>query len=156
MAKDFKEWHELKSVLEKDGRRVFFHEREVWFSSLGFNLGYEQDGKGAKFLRPVIVLKKFNQDIFWGIPMTGTIKPYPYYYELSVNGNKVSAVVSQLRLIDRKRLFRKVGMISEEDFERIKQRVIDLLGSNKQIPSQGGDLQLPCQPPEAEAIVPPL
>ena len=31
-------------------------------------MGFEEDGKNDNFVRPVLVLKKFNNDMFLGIP----------------------------------------------------------------------------------------
>ena len=58
MKKDFKKWHTQKSDLHENKTRVFFHEREIWFTSLGANIGFEQDGRGDDFLRPIVILKK--------------------------------------------------------------------------------------------------
>ena len=60
MNKDFKGWHKDKEIIHNEKPRVFFHEREIWFTYLGVNIGFEQDGQGDKFLRPVIILRKFN------------------------------------------------------------------------------------------------
>jgi mRNA interferase MazF len=71
MKKDYSEWHEKKTDIELSSEtRVFFHEREVWWCSLGANVGFEQDGKGIKFARPVIVFKKFNKEVFWALPLS--------------------------------------------------------------------------------------
>lgn len=47
--KNFDSWNELKKGLENTNRLLdkefFFHEREIWWTSLGLNLGHEQDGK---------------------------------------------------------------------------------------------------------------
>ena len=45
MKKDFKKWMEQKVKIHNDKTHPFFHEREVWFSSLGENIGFEQDGE---------------------------------------------------------------------------------------------------------------
>ena len=42
MKKDFKSWHGKKESLHHEKERPFFHEREVWFCSLGVNIGFEQ------------------------------------------------------------------------------------------------------------------
>jgi len=84
--------------------RVFFHRREVWFASLGINIGFEQDGKGDKFLRPIIVLKKFNNEVLWAIPTTTKNKNGPYFRFDQGNNDFVTAIISQLRLMDSKRL----------------------------------------------------
>ena len=67
-------WNEQKQKAHFGKQRPFFHEQEVWFCALGANIGFEQDGRGEGFLRPVLVLKKFNNEIFWALPMTKNIK----------------------------------------------------------------------------------
>ncbi|MEK7607883.1 MAG: hypothetical protein AAB484_03120 [Patescibacteria group bacterium] len=70
MKKDYSKWHIEKSDIHELKNRPFFHERDIWFTSIGANIGFEIDGKGEKFLRPVIIIKKFNNESFWGISMT--------------------------------------------------------------------------------------
>jgi len=45
--------------------RPFFHGREIWFCAIGANIRFEQDGSGTEFLRPVVIIKKFNKEVFW-------------------------------------------------------------------------------------------
>lgn len=70
MKKDFQKWHEKKTDIDEVEKRPFFQEREIWFCHLGVNVGFEQDGNGDDFLRPVIVFRKFNKEVFWAIPLT--------------------------------------------------------------------------------------
>lgn len=128
MNKDFKKWHKDKEVIHNERPRVFFHEREIWFCYLGVNIGFEQDGQGDKFLRPVVILRKFSNEVFWGVPLTKTKKEGKYYFKFSFNSDEQSiAIISQLRLIDAKRLLYKVGDISEKDFEVLKQKIRQLI-----------------------------
>ncbi|HBM45364.1 MAG: 2,4-dihydroxyhept-2-ene-1,7-dioic acid aldolase [Parcubacteria group bacterium GW2011_GWF2_38_76] len=68
--KNYKDWHVLKSEIENVGQEKKFREREIWWCSLGENIGFEQDGKNEKFERPVLILRKFNCGMFFGIPLT--------------------------------------------------------------------------------------
>lgn len=57
--KDFDTWSKEKKTLEQEGHdSLVFHEREIWWCSIGINVGDEQDGKNERFERPVLVLKK--------------------------------------------------------------------------------------------------
>jgi len=124
MKKDYDKWNNKKIGLNDHNPRLFFQEREVWFTSLGANIGSEQDGKGSEFLRPVIVIKKFNNEIFWGIPTTKHYKPSPYYLRCEYNkGKYTNAILSQLRLIDCKRIKYPIGHISESDFLEMRNRI---------------------------------
>ncbi len=115
MKKDFWRWHKDKSHIHDAKNRLFFHEREVWFCHLGANVGFEQDGKGKNFGRPVIVFKKFNNEVFWGLPLTTRNKTGKFYFPIDMkDGLQRKAILSQLRLLDSKRLYQKVGVINKE------------------------------------------
>ncbi len=45
MQKDFNNWNSLKQELDKNEKVLFFKEREVWWCSIGLNLGHEENGK---------------------------------------------------------------------------------------------------------------
>lgn len=125
MKKDFIKWHGIKKELHEHSSEVFFHEREVWWCSLGANIGFEQDGTGEDFQRPVIILKKFNLDVGLVIPLTGREKTGKYYFAVGeVDGRKATAVISQVRFIDRKRLANKIGVVEEETFSRLTQAIV--------------------------------
>jgi mRNA interferase MazF len=133
MQKDFKNWHNKKEVLDKGLIRPFFHEREIWFCSLGANVGYEQDGNGEDFQRPVIILKKFNNEIFWGIPLTKLKRKInknsdKYYFIFSfIKDVKSAAILSQIRLIDGKRLSRVIGFIAKDEFKILTKKLKELI-----------------------------
>ena len=128
--KDFKKWHGKKSSIDVIEKRPFFHEREIWFCYLGANIGYEQDGSGEDFLRPVLILRKFNNEIFWGVPLTKSKKKRssPFYYCFSfLDGLESAAVLSQMRLIDARRLSRKIGDMEELKFRDLIEKLKALL-----------------------------
>lgn len=120
MKKDFKKWHDIKENIHNNNGQPYFYEREIWFCSIGCNVGSEEDGKHKNFERPVLILKKINSHTFWGIPLTSKIKKGKYHYMFFFN-NKISiAKLSQLRLFDAKRLSRKFGIILYRDFSNLK------------------------------------
>ena len=121
MKKDFLEWHEKKAEIDEKTNRLFFHEREIWFCHLGLNIGYEQDGKGRNFGRPIIVFRKFNHQILWGIPLTTKNKTGKFYFPINLNDSiNRCAIISQLRLIDAKRLYYKIGIIDINTHNKLK------------------------------------
>ena len=125
--KNFKDWNIEKSDLNENKVRAFFHEREVWFASIGVNIGFEQDGRGDKFLRPAIILKKFNNEVLWCVPLTKNQKKGKYYFSFKLNNGVSTAILSQIRLIDSKRLQYKIGDLTEEDFTQIKEKLKQFL-----------------------------
>lgn len=127
MAKDFWHWHAKKVAIDAIDIRPHFHLREIWFCYLGLNVGFEQDGTKEVFLRPVIVFQKFTDKIFWAIPLTRADKNSRYYFQFSFDGRKSAAILSQIRLIDAKRLGYKIGDMRKNDFDLLKQKFKALL-----------------------------
>ena len=118
MKKDFKKWHKEKEYIHEERVRLFFNEQEVWFCSLGANVGFEQDGVGEKFLRPIVILKKFSNETFWGVPTTKKDKKGKFYFRFSYKKNEfTSAILSQVRIIDGKRLLYKIGFIRKNNLK---------------------------------------
>lgn len=83
-------------------------------------MGFEQDGSGENYLRPVIVFKKFNNEVFLGVPLTRSSKRSRHYFPLNAGGS--TAILSQIRLFDGKRLKYKIGMLSEPEFKELKEK----------------------------------
>lgn len=134
MKKDFKqfnEWNVLKQEHDKKSRPVnpvFCKERDISWISFGINIGDEEDGKGQYFERPVLVIKKFNNNLFWGCALSTKIKDNnPYYLKVSTKEGLQSVIISQLRLYDTKRLHGKIGFVSKDDFQKIKTAIKKLL-----------------------------
>ncbi|HEV7121317.1 MAG TPA: type II toxin-antitoxin system PemK/MazF family toxin [Candidatus Paceibacterota bacterium] len=131
MKEEFLRWCNQKIHTDAFKKRYSFKEREVWWVALGRNIGSEQNGKGADFKRPVLIFKKFNQDIFWAIPLSSKIKEENRFYR-TINvqdGPQESAIISQLRLLDAKRLISKMGIISKDDYSEIQKAVMKLCSS---------------------------
>lgn len=121
---EFNKWNELKKKLHLRDEEILFHEREIWWCSIGVNVGFEEDGKNDLFERPVLIIKKFNKFVLWVLPLTRSKKSGGYYYKI-VQGDEDDSVVilSQLRLISSKRLLRKMRMIAKQEFIEISEEV---------------------------------
>lgn len=127
-TKDFDKWNREKKKLHFEKQRPFFDTREVWFAHLGVNVGYEQDGSGQDSLRPVVILKKFNNEVCWVLPFTKSKKEGKYYFKISLRGSEESRVIlSQIKLLDVKRLKYKVGDVNKTEFAELKKRLRDFL-----------------------------
>lgn len=106
----------------------FFHEREVWWCSLGVNIGFEQDGSGEEYRRPVIVLKGLSKKTFLAVPLTTSTKSHLMRPSVGkVDGEEAHALLSQIRVVDTKRLVRKIGYLDKEVFEHIRKTIKDML-----------------------------
>ena len=121
MKKDFDGWNKEKQEIDSGAVKIFCHPREIWWCALGVNIGFEQDGTGKNFDRPVIVIRGFNERIFIGVVLTTQKKEGDFYFPLGMVGDKESfAILSQIRLIDTKRLIRKIVVLDTTIFKELK------------------------------------
>src|SRR3989344_5683655 len=130
MNKDFDQWNEVKKKTHTlEPNRLVFYEREVWWMSAGINIGVEIDGKHEFFLRPVIVVRKFNKDMALVVPTTAQDKKGNKYYLVVVgdDNKQYTVCLSQLRAISSKRLFRKVGTIDKISYGVLLERLSDMI-----------------------------
>jgi len=119
-SKDFNGWIAKKK--ESHYRKTLppmFKERDIWWVSVGVNVGFEEDGKNSNFVRPVLVLKKFNRELFLGVPLSTKLKDNKYYVPISIKQETVSAMTSQIRVFSSKRIWNKLAELDEKDFIKI-------------------------------------
>lgn len=120
MQKDFDRWNNHKKKLDDSGDRPFYHAREVWWCSVGVNVGNELDGTGKLHDRPVLVLRPFNAETFFGICLVGHARTGRYYFSLGkIDDRDAVANLSQARLFDSKRLIRKIGTVDERTYHEL-------------------------------------
>ena len=128
MQKDFDSWNEEKKQTNASEYLPFYREREIRWCRLGINIGFEQDGTGAGHARPVLVLKAFSRSVCLIVPLTTSEKKNPYHVAVGlVAGTYASAIISQLRLIDTKRLDSKLAVLDTATFEEIRKAVKAML-----------------------------
>jgi mRNA interferase MazF len=129
--KKFDEWNKEKQKVENKERFVFAHPREIWWCSLGVNIGAEVDGKNENFERPVLIVKVYNKESMLVVPITSKLKNDSFHYELDVTEEtknkiftkKIWIKLTQIKVISSKRLLRKVNVIPILDFEKIKTKI---------------------------------
>jgi mRNA interferase MazF len=128
--KDYTEWMPVKAgINNRAARPPECRTREIWICGVGENVGFEEDGKGNGFRRPVLILKKHGKDFCHVVPLSTTSKRGFFYFPFDGHTGKTSvALLSQLRAVDTSRLADKVGYISVDDFEELKERMRAVLG----------------------------
>lgn len=127
MKKDFNGWNEQKKRLDVAGNKLY-HERQIWWCSLGANVGFEQDGTGKEFERPILILKGMSRTTCYAVPLTTSTKQHPLRIPIGeVEGKQATALMSQMRLIDTKRLVNKIGFLDQKTFERIRKAAREML-----------------------------
>lgn len=120
--KDFDSWNIEKQSVQKRPR-VFFKEREIWWTHLGLNVGIEQDGNLKFYSRPVLIYKKVNEVSFICLPLTHTLMHDSANFAIYFNDDLHTVRIAQIRTLDAKRLDEKIGTISEVLFSKIKNTV---------------------------------
>ena len=123
---NFDKWNEIKKRLQKNVKVRYFRERQVWWCSVGQNIGSETFGKGETFTRPVIIFRKFSRELFLGIPLTSKDKSGSWYHGFSHKGKKTTAMLHQIRVMDKKRLIDRFGELDDSDFSKISEALINL------------------------------
>ena len=128
MQKEFDTWNTLKKKIHKrEGHERYFHDREVWWCSLGINIGVEQDGTNNYFVRPVVILRRYSKDMALIAPLTRTKKDSRFYHVLGTHplvGSRV--VLSQLRTISSRRLRKRMARIPEKEFTVLQKKIVAL------------------------------
>lgn len=121
MIKKFLEWIKLKERLdEKKILPPLINEGDIWWTSLGENIGWEINGKSDDFTRPVIILKKLAHGFYFCIPTTTKAKTGSWYIPYRHQSIDAAACLHQARSIDFRRLHSKLGRLDDCDFLRIK------------------------------------
>ena len=86
MQKDFDGWNNLKKKIDDKNstelKKIFCREREIWFCSIGLNVGSEQNGRNESFERPVLIFKKVSAETFLVLPLTSNIVPCGRYHRV--------------------------------------------------------------------------
>lgn len=125
----FKQWFDLKSKLWDKESKTFFKQREIWWCSVGLNLGEEIFGKGDKFTRPVLIFKKFTHNSFMALPLTSKEKFGTWYIEIIHAGKKSWVILNQARILDKKRLTNRIGTLDDADYAQVKKKFLKFYGS---------------------------
>jgi len=120
----YDKWNIVKKDLQNKIKILTFKEREIYFMSIGHNIGKESYGKKELFLRPVLVYRKLSKTSFVGIPLTSKEKSGNYYHSFSYIENKQSiAMFDNIRVLDIRRADYKSGVIKLSDFKKLKDKL---------------------------------
>ncbi len=130
--KQFKQWMRVKQETHEASQRPrHYEEGEVWWFRIGENVGMEENGKSSVFSRPTLIVKGFNKQLVWGIPLSNTKNRGKYYYALKLHGKTSVVLISQMRALDTARITLDatalIGRISRNDLLAIKEAIRSLL-----------------------------
>jgi mRNA-degrading endonuclease toxin of MazEF toxin-antitoxin module len=105
------DWFEVKLALSLREEPPLFKEREIWWGSVGLNIGFEVFGKKELFARPILVIRKYNKYTFLGLPLTSRRKDIPAHYHFDFNNRQGSVLLDQAKTFDARRLSERIGRI---------------------------------------------
>lgn len=127
--KHFDEWNDIKKKIGFEKERPLIKRGEIFWCSVGINVGVEYDGKGEKFLRPVLVLKKYSNEIVFGVPLTTKGKSGDWYCKLPhlLDGKESFAVLNQAKVYDTKRFEESLGELSDKSLNLVLDHFFKLL-----------------------------
>jgi mRNA-degrading endonuclease toxin of MazEF toxin-antitoxin module len=121
MDKNFNDWNTLKKELDVSNNKLFFDEGEIWWCSVGVNIGVEMNGKNGMYERPVLIIKKINLQSAIIAPLTNTFRNNLFIYQLKTIQSSVT--ISQIKTVSNKRFLRKECRISINEFAQIIIRI---------------------------------
>lgn len=123
MEKDFDAWNKKKKSLDCQDRKILFKEGEVWWCSIGLNLGEEVYGKGKEFRRPVVVLRKLTGTSGVVLPLTSQKKSGTWYQRIQFDDKERYVMMHQIRMVSTKRFESRMASMSKGEFLELKNAV---------------------------------
>lgn len=129
--KNFLSWISQKELIHTKNKSVYVHARDVWWASVGVNIGTEIDGKNDRFERPVLVLRPLGREQFIGIPLTSKLKQGVFYKSVTYQGATGVACLSQLRVFSTKRVLRKIARVDTKSFKDIQAKLVELISNER-------------------------
>jgi len=132
-TKDFDGWNERQKTINERliSDDFFFLEGEIWWTSIGVNIGREIDGKNDYFERPILVLKKFTEDTFLGLPLSTKEKSAGDFHIILYKEKKKTIYLQQMRFLSSNRLLQLITRIDEDTLGVIRNKVLKILGKEE-------------------------
>jgi len=119
----FNTWNLIKQQIHKGVYNKNPRSGEIWFCSIGQNIGTETNGKNKDFSRPVLILKAYkNGSLIF--PLTSKNKQNVFHYYLK---NNSYVKLTQIRFIDSKRFIRIIGHINKKELFCVTQAFLKII-----------------------------
>ena len=118
----FLEWIGIKQKMHANEHKPpLVSVRDIWWAALGENVGSEINGKSERFTRPVLVMKKLAHGFYLVAPTTTKLREGTWYVHIRLADKDEYICLHQIRTIDYRRLYSKIGQIDTDDFARVKE-----------------------------------
>ena len=126
--KKYDAWNRVKKKINEKEKLITYKERDIFWANIGENIGFEQNGKGSDFMRPILVFRKFTNKMFLGVPLSTQLRDGSFFFQFQFLEDKRStALLVQAKMFDVKRLDRRIGMINKDDFATMEDRMKKLM-----------------------------
>lgn len=123
LNQEFETWNKLKQKIHKKKKLIFAKEGEIYWISFGKNIGSEAVGKGDVFSRPGVIIKELYKG-YIVLPLTTTIREGSYFFNFQDSkGIMQSAILSQIKFVDIKRIKGHISQMEEKDFKQLRNKL---------------------------------
>ena len=128
--KDFDKWNIIKKKTEDKDKRPKIKLGDVYWCRLGLNIGFEQDGKNDNYKRPVVVIKKYTQNVVFVLPLTTKLHNTDWYFDIYIKGESNQVILNQGKTIDTKRFEKFIVNLPENKIHQIKSAFVKLFNND--------------------------
>ena len=141
--KKYNEWNIKKQNIhfkevKIDEPEMYFKAGDIWWCSLGLNVGSESFGKGENFRRPVLIIKKLSADLCIALPLTSQEKIGTWFIDITFHGEKKWVMLYQIRTLNKKRFYLKISELDDADISKVKEKLETLLELSYRHPAEAG------------------
>jgi mRNA interferase MazF len=137
------DWNAVQARMQISVQSQFPVRKQIWWASIGQNIGVEVNGKNNRFERPVLVLYAFNSHSLLVAPLTSTTDKHRFLIKFEHCGKIESVNISQLRTLSGKRFIKKISIMPANDFERVLTAIQEFLSIHEKTPTTGAFSELP-------------
>jgi mRNA interferase MazF len=121
MEKDYRDWNAKKIKINLFSTFQHPKEMEIWWCRIGVNIGCEVYGKGKEYTRPVLIINSDGSENCICIPISSKVKNSKYSCVIKTNDGRLhTALVFQIRSIDKRRLKKKAYVLDLVEYQKIK------------------------------------
>lgn len=94
--KKFSEWAKVQNDVEKRDAPTLWKVGGVFWMNQGINIGSEQDGKGPRFTRPVLIISQFSERLVLVAPVSSKIRRHRYRFKIILGGEIRTVLLDQI------------------------------------------------------------
>jgi mRNA-degrading endonuclease toxin of MazEF toxin-antitoxin module len=128
--KEYSKWFELKPKINstENSSEIVPKVGQIWWCSLGLNIGIEIDGKNELFERPVFIFRVFSKDHIVIFPIASEVNATGFSIPISDSHMDVfgNILLSQIRTISTTRLIGYICRVSPDFYKTLRYRFIEL------------------------------